>query len=84
MHPEYSEISSKLQPEESVFSDVYEFIAWGKMPNKLTIDVIVTGVPTCSERLQMKLIEGSNLGTIDSFEIFDNMESDDKCVCIYK
>lgn len=55
---EYTNVQFMLGPNEHIFSDVFEVIAWGSKPAKIALDIKVEGRPRCNEEVLLFPIEG--------------------------
>ncbi|CAG2239599.1 unnamed protein product [Mytilus edulis] len=55
---EYTNVQFMLDPNEHVFSDVFEVIAWGSKPDKIALNIKVEGRPRCNEEVIILPIEG--------------------------
>ncbi|CAG2195914.1 unnamed protein product [Mytilus edulis] len=64
-----------LEANESIFSDVFEVIAWGSKPDTITFEIKVEGRPRCNERILMLPIEGeANIDIISQLDENTNEE----------
>lgn len=55
---EYTNVQFMLGPNEHMFSDVFEVIAWGLKPDKIALNIKVEGRPRCNEEVIILPIEG--------------------------
>lgn len=46
-----------LSPNQHIFSDVFEVIAWGSKPDKIALNIKVEGRPRCNEEVIILPIE---------------------------
>ncbi|XP_052085682.1 uncharacterized protein LOC127723197 isoform X3 [Mytilus californianus] len=55
---EYTNVHFMLKPNEHIFSDLFEVIAWGSKPDKIALNIKVEGKPRCNEQVMILPIEG--------------------------
>lgn len=79
---EYTNVQFMLDPNEHVFSDVFEVIAWGSKPDKIALNIKVEGRPRCNEEVIILPIEGDV--EVDIISQMDENIIDERIeVCIF-